>query len=239
MKFSIRRINEWLILFMIVVLVTVGFSFIQDDWKLIPNEINYLFNIHPSTLIISLATIDAIDVFSGERAKGFSITWRAASIYFNVLIYLMLGPYLFFKGFKKAKSNQDNAKPWYWYIGGAICIGSFMIIPVEIRHLHSYYSEVYNSNMENVDKSRESDLMRTELAEVGFAAAQHEILEDGVNESFEIEDLNLHDLKYDHSVVSIESDTLLVISVSNPEQPDLGHVMEVRPYSESVLRIRN
>ncbi|MFP8490300.1 hypothetical protein ACKGJO_14550 [Gracilimonas sp. Q87] len=234
MKFSIRRINEWLILVMIVVLVPIAFGFVQNNWDLLPNEINYLFNIHPTTVITGLATVDAINIFSGETVAGFSVTWRTASIYFNVILYLMLGPFLFFKGFKKAKSDPNRAKPWYWYIGCAICIGSLMVVPKEINHMR-----VLQNTEAGAEKNRQRDMMRVELAEVGFAAAEYEIIEDGINESFKIEYLDLQDLKYDHSVESIQSDTLLVISVSNPEQPELGHVMEVRPHSESVLRIRN
>lgn len=111
--------------------------------------------------------------------------------------------------------------------------------PMEIKHLYSYSSGVYKSNMESVEKSRESDLMRRELTNVGFKAAEYEIVKDGFDESFEIGELDLEELKYVHSVENIYSDTLLVISVSNPEQPELGYQMEVRPYSESVLRFRN
>jgi hypothetical protein len=239
MKFSIRRFNEWLILVMIVVLVPFGFEYVQNNWNPLPKAVDYLFNYHPTNIVIALGTIDAINLFGGDAVEGFSITWLTASIYFNIVMFLMVGPYLFFKGFKLAKKNQENAKPWYWYVGGAICIGSLMIIPVEIKHQYFYSSGVYKSNMESAEKSRESDLMRRELTEVGFAVAEFEIVKDGVNESFNIEDLELEDLKYNNSVESMQSDTLLVISVSNPEQPELGYEMEVRPYSESVLRFRN
>jgi len=239
MKFSIRRINEWLILVMIVVLVPFGFEYVQNNWNPLPKAVDYLFNYHPTNIVIALGTIDAINLFGGDAVEGFSITWLTASIYFNIVLFLILGPYLFFKGFKQAKKNQENAKPWYWYVGGAICIGSLMIIPMEIKHLYSYSSGVYKSNMESVEKSRESDLMRRELTNVGFKAAEYEIVKDGFDESFEIGELDLEELKYVHSVENIYSDTLLVISVSNPEQPELGYQMEVRPYSESVLRFRN
>jgi hypothetical protein len=85
MKYSIRRINEWLLLVMIVVLVPISFNFIQDNWNLFPNDINYLFNIHPTSVIMGIATVDAINIFRGEAAQGFSISWRTASMYFNVV----------------------------------------------------------------------------------------------------------------------------------------------------------
>lgn len=234
MKFSIRRLNEWLILGLIVVLVPMAFSLAQYNWGLVSDDMNYLYNVHPTIVILSFATIDAINIFGGDMAEGFSFNWRTASIYLNVILYLMLGPYLFLKGFIKAKSDPNRAKPWYWYIGGAICIGSLLIIPVEINHIR-----VFQNVGDSVEESRQSDLMRSELAEVGFATAEYEILEDGVHDSFNIGQLNLKDLKYEYSVEQIQSDSLLIISVSNPDWPDLTHAMEVRPYSESVLSIRN
>lgn len=234
MKFSIRRFNEWLILVMVVILVPMAFTMVQDSWDFLPDNVNYLFNIHPTIVIIGLATVDAINIFGGGAAEGFSINWRTASIYFNVVLYLMIGPYLFYRGFKRSKSDPDRAKPWYWYIGGATCIWAFMIIPVEINHIR-----VFNNNDMMSGKNREKDMMRSELAEVGFAAAEYGILKGDINESFKIEDLNLNDLKYNHAIDSIVSDTLMFITVSNPDQPDYSLTMEVKPFSEGVLSIRN
>lgn len=234
MKFSIRRINEWLIVFLLLVLVTATFSFIRGDMYFLPDNLHYIFNMRPSTTIIGINTQDAIEIFRGNAASGYLFTWETASMYFNVVLYLMLGPYLLFKGYTKARKNDHRAKPWYWYIGGAVCIGMLFIVPAEITRMY-----VFENTKEAAGKYRTQDLMRAELAEVGFAAAQHEILEDGVNESFTIEDLNLEDLKYEHTVEYVQSDTLVMISVSNSEYPDLGHGMEVRPYSKSILRMRN
>ncbi|WP_020404174.1 hypothetical protein [Gracilimonas tropica] len=234
MKFSIRRINEWLILVMVLVLVPLAFSFLQDRWNFLQADINYLFNVHPTNVIIGLITVDAINTFSGDAVEGFSVSWRTASMFLNVVLYLMIGPYLFFKGFKRSKLDTERAKPWFWYIGGAICIASFMIVPVVITHV-----QVYKNTKVSAERNRVRDMMRTELAEVGFAAAEYEIIEDGINESFDVEDLDLNDLNYDYKIERVQSDTLIVISVANQEEPDLGHTMEIRPYNKSMLRIRN
>lgn len=234
MKFSTRRINEWLIVLLLVILVPVVFFFIRGDLYFLSHNLHYVFNMRPSTIILGLNTKDAIEIFGGNAASGYSITWETVSMYLNVVIYLMIGPYLLFKGYKKARENDHRAKPWYWYIGGAICIGMLLIVPAEITRMY-----VFENTKEAAGKSRIQDLMRAELAEVGFATAQYEILEDGVNESFTIEDLNLEGLKYEHSVENVPSDTLVMISVSNSEHPDLRHRMEVRPYSKRILRMRN
>lgn len=234
MKLSIRRINEYLIVLLLLILVPAGLYFIRGDMNFLSGNLQYLFNVRPSTIILRFNTLDAIAIFGGDLPSGYSITWETVSMYLNVVLYLMLGPFLLFKGYKKAAKNENRAKPWYWYIGVAICIGMLFIIPAEITRMY-----IFENTLEAADKSRTKDLMRAELTEVGFATAQHEILEDGVNESFTIEDLNLEDLKYEHSVEKVQSDTLVMISVSNSEHPDLRHGMEVRPYSKRILRMRN
>lgn len=234
MKFSTRRLNEWLIVLLILIAVPILFAFTRNGLNLLPYDFHYLFNVHPTTNILGLATVDAINIFGGRELQGYVINWHTISIFLNVVLYLMIGPYLFYKGYKKAKDNPNRSKPWYWYIGGAFCIGAILIVPVEIIHM-----KVFENTKEGADKGRAEDMMRIELVEVGFATAQYEILENGVNESFKIEDLDLNDLNFDHKVESFQSDTLLIISVSNPDLPDEDIKIEVRPYSESVLRIRN
>lgn len=234
MKFSIRRINEYLIVLLLLILVPVGLYFIRGDMNFISGNLEYLFNVRPSTIILKVNTLDAIAIFGGDSPSGYAITWETVSMYLNVVLYLMLGPYLLFKGFKKAARNEDRVKPWYWYIGVAICIGMLFIIPAEITRMY-----VFENTLEAAEISRTKDKMRAELTEVGFELAQYEIIEDGVNESFRIEDLNLEDLKFQYSVESLQSDTLIIVSVSDPDLPDLKVKMEVRPYNERLLVQRN
>ncbi|MEX0722543.1 MAG: hypothetical protein WD053_01630 [Gracilimonas sp.] len=234
MKFSIRRINEWLIVLGIVILLPMSFMYVQEELNLLPHDSHYLFNMHPSTSIMAISTQDAITVFRGEEPQGYSMNWYTGSMFFNVVLYLMIGPFLLYKGFKRSKDHEERRKPWYWYIGGAICLGALSMIPVEIMHLN-----VFENTKESAAISREKDLMRMELAKVGFATAQHEIIENGVNESFRIEDLNMNDLKYSYSIKGTPSDTLLIIAASDPNIANHRFMMEVRPYNESVLKIRN
>lgn len=231
MKFSTRRINEWLIVLLLVILVPIAFFFFRGDSYFLSNDLHYVFNMRPSTIIMGINTQNAISIFSGNVAAGYSITWETVSMYLNVILYLIVGPYLLFKGYKKARENENRAKPWYWYIGGAICIGMLFIIPAEMTRMY-----VFQNTKQAADKSRTKDLMRAELAEVGFATAQYEILEDGVDESFTIQDLNLNDLKFQYSVENVQSDTLITLSVSNPDFPDFEVKMDVRPYNQRLLK---
>lgn len=230
MKFSTRRINEWLIVLLLLIIVPVVFFFIRGDLYFLSNNLHYVFNMRPSTIILGINTQDAIAIFGGDAPSGYLFTWETASMYLNVVIYLMIGPYLLFKGYKKARKNEHRAKPWYWYIGVAICIGMLFIIPAEITRMY-----IFENTLEAADKSRTKDLMRAELAEVGFALAQYEIVEDGVDESFKIEDLNLNDLKFEYAVESVQSDTLITLKVSDPDIPDFSVKMDVRPYDRRVL----
>lgn len=234
MKFSTRRINEWLIVLLLFILVPIVFFLIRDDAYFLSNDLHYVFNMLPSTVILGINTKDAIEIFGGNTASGYSITWETVSMYFNVVLYLMLGPYLLFKGYKKARKNDHRAKPWYWYIGAAICVGMLFIVPAQITRMY-----VFENTMEAADKSRTEDMMRIELTEVGFATAQYEILEDGVDESFKIEDLNLNDLKFEYAVESVQSDTLITLKVSNPDIPDFSVNIEIRPYNKRLLIQRN
>jgi len=234
MKFSIRKVNEWLIFLLVLIGVPALYSFAQNNLDIIPQSVDYFFNFQPTQIIVTLATIDAINIFEGQQPQGYSLDWKTISIYVNVILFLMVGPYLFFAGHKKAKEELNKAKPWYWYIGGAICIWAIAIVPAEI-----YDIQRMNINAEGAEKNRIRDMMREELVEVGFAAAQYEITKNGDLQSFNIEDLNLTDLNFDYLVESKRSDTLLAISVSNPDYPELGYRMEVRPHSQNVLKIRN
>jgi|AntRauTorckE6833_2_1112554.scaffolds.fasta_scaffold00051_44 hypothetical protein len=234
MKFSIRRINEYLIVLLLLILVPAGLYFIRGDMNFLSGNLQYLFNMRPSTIILRFNTLDAIAIFGGNAPSGYPITWETVSMYLNVVLYLMLGPYLLFKGYKKAVKNENRTKPWYWYFGVAICIGMLFIVPAEITRMY-----VFENTLEAADKSRTKDLMRTELAEVGFATAEYEILEDGVDETFKIQDLNLNDLKFEYSVESGQSDTLIILSVSDPDFPDFEVKMEVRPYNKRLLSQRN
>lgn len=234
MKFSIRRFNEWLIVALLTILIPVSFSFIRGDVYFLPDNLHYIFNMHPTSTILAHNTMNAIDMFGGEVQTDYSMTWESASMYLNVVLYLMIGPYLFLMGYKKSKENEHRAKPWYWFVGAVICIGSLSIIPTELIK-----QKVFQNTKASAAESRTKDLMRAELAEVGFATAQYEILEDGIDESFSVDELNLNGLNYNYSVESLQSDTLITLVVSNLELPDYSVNMEVRPYSKSVLKQRN
>lgn len=234
MKFSTRRINEWLIVLLILIILPMLYAFTNNNLNLLPSNFHYFFNMHPTTNILGLNSIQAIDIFGGKEPQGYAFDWYTVSMFLSVVLFLMVGPYLFYNGHKKSKDNADRAKPWYWYIGGAICIGVFSIVPVEIIHM-----QVFENTKESASKSRTKDMMRAELSEVGFATAQYEILEDGISESFKIEELNLENLKYEYSVERIESDTLITIAISNPDIPDFDVKMDVRPYDKRLLIQRN
>jgi hypothetical protein len=233
MKFSTERINEGLIVVLLFIVVITGIRYARGDVYFLPDNIQYALNIHPSTNILAINSQNAISIFAGKKVQEYSISWKTASMLLNVVLYLMIGPFLLFKGYKKAKEHENRSKPWYWFLGGVICIGALTIIPYEIMRIR-----VFQNNLDNMEISRTKDMMRAELVDVGFATAQYGILEAGIDQSFTIEDLNLRDLNYDYAVESIQGDTLVIISVSTPELKE-EITMEVRPYSRKVLSWRN
>ena len=234
MKFETRRINEWLIVVLGFIIVMSLFSLIRGDVYILPDNIHYIFNTHPTTIILGLDTVNAIDIFGGREPEGYPINWKTASMLLNVVLYLMIGPFLLYMGYKEARKSESYTKPWYWFVGGMIFIGSLTIIPTETLKIR-----VFQNTKVDSEKSRVHDKMRAELAEVGFATAMYEYLEDGLNEDFQVEDLGLERLNYQYEVVSILSDTLVVIKSSYPEYTEFTGKMEIRPYSQRLMVMRN
>lgn len=232
MKSSIKTINEWLIVIMVFIGLTFSFSFINSRVDVMPKDLHNLFNPYPTVNFLSVEVIDAINIFSGDEPEGFHFNLITMSVLFNVVLFLMIGPYLMYLGYKYGKS--DKLKPWYWFLGAVICVGTFSIVPVEFISIR-----VFQNTKASAEESRIRDQMRAELADVGFAVAEYEILEDGIDDSFLIEDLNMENLEFEYTVENISSDTLISISVSNPEIPDFNVGMEVRPYNKNLMIQRN
>lgn len=232
MKFLTRRVNEWLIVILSFIAITVIFSATKDFISLYLKDAVYIFNPHPTTVIMGLDTVSAIEIFSGGDSLDYQFNWRTISMLFNIVLYLMIAPYLLFLGYKKARQKREFEKPWYWYIGGILFIGSLSIIPTSIMHI-----TVFENTKERSTASRSLDMMRLELFDVGFATAQYEILEDGISDSFTIADLGLNDLEYQYYIKSIESDTLITIIATNNKYDTHSFRMHVKPYSKEPLLV--
>lgn len=229
MKSGIKHVNEWLIA--LALLIIIGFAGSYFVGKGIGNSFVQFFNPSPGAILIGLETVAAIDIFGGKIPAEIGIDINTVSILISMIILLMLGPWLLNLGYKDFEQKELNNKPWYWFMGACLSLVAITIIPIL-----SISFTVFQNTQESAHKNSVKDLMRSELMEVGFETAQYEILEDGLDESFSIDELNMEDLKYDYAVESMQSDTLITLMVSNPELPDFEVRMEVRPYDRSVIR---
>ncbi len=232
MKWSIKTLNEWLIVALVFFGIMFGFDFIRGYMYFLSDNIHYLFNAHPTTFLLGIESIDAIAIFSGDEANGFDFNERTWSVFWNVIFYFFIGPFLLYLGFKN--SNHEKMKPWYWYVGSVICLGSLLIVPTELLDIR-----VFENTKKSAEKSRINDLMRQELTDVSFAIVQYEILEDGLGEGFHLHELGLENLEFDYEIVNISSDTLIEIRISNQNVTDFSVIQEIRPYSKDLLRMRN
>lgn len=84
---------------------------------------------------------------------------------------------------------------------------------------------------ENLDK------MRSELFDVSFEIAQYEIVHDGINPSFTMDDLELKNLEYNYSIDAIEADTLVRITATSSAYEDHKAVVEIKPYNRQPIRL--
>lgn len=232
MKFLTRRINEWLIVFISFAIISVALSMLKSNSYLLTDVFQYLFNTHPTSIILSQNAISAIEIFRGGNAIGYQFEWKTISMLLNIILYLMIAPFLLYKGYKNAKAELEYSKPWYWYIGAIIFIGSLSIIPYEFLHIN-----YFEKNKEQVLASKDLDMMRAELYDVGFAIAQFEIVEDGIDDSFSFSKLSLKDLKYEYAIQSIKTDTLVTIISTSNEFENHSVTAEIRPYSKKLIKL--
>lgn len=232
MKYLTNHVTEWLIVILLFVLITLIFTFSMDSHRITPSIFSYIFNPYPYSIIISIDTISAIGIFSGDEPLTYQIDGKTLSMLLNVILYLILGPYLLFKGYNKAKETADNKKPWYWFLGGLIVLFSVSSMPIVISQLI-----IFENSKEQSMASENLDKMRSELFDVSFEIAQYEIVQDGINPSFTMDDLELKNLEYNYSIDAIESDTLVRITATSSAYEDHKAVAEIKPYNRQQIRL--
>ncbi|HCD51821.1 MAG TPA: hypothetical protein DEQ34_05195 [Balneolaceae bacterium] len=233
MKSLTNKVNNFLIVILAFLVLSVGSALLFNSMDISTGNISFIAPI-PTTIIIGIGTVDAINLFSGEPITGYGIDAKTLSILSSILIYLFLAPYLLFAGFKKAKTTGKTFMPWYWYIGGVLMIGAFSIIPTLILNV------VVRGNMlESAEKSRTMDKMRQELADVSLKLVEYELVSDGINPAFTISDLDIDGLKYDYEIYELSGDTLVKISATNEVYPDQKVDVFIRPYEKNNVIVRN
>jgi|AntRauTorcE11898_2_1112593.scaffolds.fasta_scaffold16828_2 uncharacterized membrane protein YccF (DUF307 family) len=233
MKFEIKFLNEWLIAIVLLVVISVTAVFYVGNAT--SNQLLQFFNPNHGMVLIGLETVDSIKIFGGEVPPAREINVTTISVLISVVFLLMAGPWLFYMGYKHFEDDNSKYKPWYWFIGAVIVLFAISAIPVTINSVR-----VFENTKESAQVSRTKDLMRQELMEVGLAAAELGALENGFNESFRVEDLEMADLKYEYSVENISSDSLVtIVSTGLKAEGDFSFKVTVNPYQRKVLSFRN
>ena len=234
MKLPIRRINEWLILILAFFIVTLGVPYVLSEVfgiKLLSyNAVTPV----PTVNVLGLATTDAINQFRGKPVVGFGLSKDTIFILTGVLLNLFLGPWLWYLGFKKAQTSEHKAKPWSWYVGGIICISSLIIIPSTVISMR-----VQKKTAESAAVSREKDQMRQEALGVSFALAEYHLLSNHITEDFDVEEIDLPELSFDHEIVSVSGDSLMVLKTKSPNYDHISVIADIRPFGTPLILQRN
>jgi len=235
MKWPIKSINEWLItisIFIGIVYLFGLFGFNRSSDFIIPENIQYLFNPHPTSNLLRIESLDAINIFRGREPDGFEINMITVSMLFNIILYFMIGPFLLYLGYKN--DTEGKSKSWYWFVGMVFCLGSIAIVPIELLDI-----KVSEKTKESAEESRIKDSMRQELLDVGFATAEHLILNKSEGNSLNWEGIEIDSFNYDYTIEGKPSDSLITIICTNPEQTTFSVKLEVYPDKEEVMRMWN
>ena len=235
MKWPIKSINEWLItisIFIGVVYLFGMFGFNRGSVYMMPETIQYLFNPHPTSNLLRTESLDAISIFRGMEPKGFEINMITVSMLCNIILYFLIGPFLLYLGYKN--DLEGKFKSWYWFVGMVICLGSITIVPIELVDI-----KVFENTKESAEETRIIDSMKQELLDVGFATAEHLILNKSEGNSFNLEYIEIDSFNYDYTIEGKQSDSLITIICTNPEQTTFSVKLEVYPDKEEVMRMRN
>jgi hypothetical protein len=172
-----------------------------------------------------LTTLESIARFSGETTEASEYRAVDLRMTISLLLVLVLGPYLFVKGYKKSE-DMEGLKHWMWYPGAVAAIFiSVLIIPASIQGF-----KVWNNTIKSAAESRQIDLMRQELAEKILKAGEITALpaemgggsgsfdgfvtEDGGQRLIALSDLNDLNEDYEYRLETARNDSTLIIYVS-------------------------
>ena len=144
---------------------------------------------------------------------------------------LFLGPWLWYIGFKKVKSNEHQAKPWTWYVGGIICISTLIIVPSTVLSMNTHKKSGVRAM-----ESREKDHMRQEAFYVGFALAQYHLLTGNITEDFDFDNVDVPNREFEYEISSVSGDTLIEMKAISPNYDDMFLKVDIRPYGTPVMK---
>ncbi|MBO6794754.1 MAG: hypothetical protein JJ895_12655 [Balneolaceae bacterium] len=232
MKFLTRRINEWLILIGAFLLVAMAGGYLVGTYIMSPAGWNNLFHPSSSFVLSFLSSQNAIAVFTGDEIESMSAKMMFI-IYCIIFIYLIVGPWLLYNGFKKSRAVEEFKKPWQWYVGGIICIASLSVIPTTAISFI-----VAGNTMDSALESRALDQLREDVFDTGFDLAQKVISDKNPSE---YKDLIISDQV--NSIGKVEFETVIpdsfITIVAWHKDFDVKVKADIKPYEDDFLIIRN
>ena len=232
MKFLTRRINEWLILIVAFLLVYMASGYLIGTYIKSPGSWNNLFSPTSSFMLYSHSAMNAISTFSGNEIVNIS-TKTMFIIYCSVFMYLIAGPWLFYKGFVQSRNNEQFKKPWQWYVGGILCIASLSIVPTTIVSLI-----VYDNTMESAVESRIKDNIRETVFDAGYDLAI-QVIKD--KDTFSLADFEQTFSQPSHITLefnSTDQDSGFTVVGIYPDY-NFRVQADVNPYNDDFIKLRN
>ncbi len=172
-----------------------------------------------------LSTLGSIKSFSGETLEAQEYRIADLKITISLLVVLILGPYLFVKGYKLSE-GKEGLKHWSWYPGAVAAIFiSILMIPATVMAF-----KTWNKTTKSAAQSRQIDLIRQEVAEKMLDAAEITALpselgggsgsfdgfvtEDGEQRLIALSDLSDLEDGYEYRLESTPNDSSLILYVS-------------------------
>lgn len=240
MKDKIKKYNDWLI----ILLVTFVLMFLIHQFTLAMYNASFpatkYFNPIPSTVLLGIGTIDAINIFSGSPTEsGF---WDYVPALTGILFWSILIPFLFVKGYLLSEKKGEDKKHMLWYPATSLAaIASIVMFGGLITSII-----VFNKTGKSSERSRQQDDLRYELSQVSLKATELMILpnelgggggsflgfEDGNGGSraIQLSDFTNEDLEFEYEIKDAISDSMITVVGKFPtgEVYEDGSMKEVK-----------
>lgn len=263
----IKNINPWFIAIGIALALEILFGMlgmlVNFNINRLLSEIGYILSV-PGMKVMGYEVVQAINEFSGAPKESEGFTRVTVTVGLGIFIIFVLNPYLLMRGYQQADQSEDpRQRSWTWYVGAILVMSS--IYPAFVSS--TLGTKVFMNTKESAQKSRELDMMRSELMDLAFDASYRLFLPvewgggDGSFRGFgdgtqtiSLEDLESYSQESQfefqiYGAVSDSSFTIVAISDNPGKRSDFENVngntgrqqvsVEVKPYEEGIFKMQS
>ncbi len=244
MKDKIKKYNDWLI----ILLVTFVLMFLIHQFTLAMYNASFpatkYFNPIPSTVLLEIGTIDAINIFSGSPTESAFPDYVPALT--GILFWSVLIPFLFVKGYLLSEKMEEDKKHMLWYPATSLAgIASVVMFGGLITSI-----VVFNNTGKSSEISTQQDDLRYELSQISLKATELMILpnefgggggtflgfqdEDGESRAIELSDFAEGDLQFQYEIKDAITDSMITVVGKFPT----GEVYEDGTLKEVKIQIQ-